>query len=353
MIRQEKRKIYDIVIIGAGQAGLSMGYYLKKSKLSFLILEKDSAVGEVWNKRYDSLTLFTPHKYSSLPGLPLGESKRTYPTKKEIANYLSEYASAFSLPVQVNTCVEEVTQTEDGFNIMTNQGTFLSQNVVIATGPFTTPFIPPIANHLSDRVLQLHSSEYRNPAQLQQGAVLVVGGGNSGAQIAVELSNKKETFLSVSHKMKFLPQDIGQKSIFWYFDKLGVYRASADSFVGKLLKKQHDPIFGFELKAKLRDKEILMKPRTIDAKDDLILFEDGSKLQVENIIWSTGFKPAYDWIKIPGVTDSKGAPIHQRGVTQVKGLFFLGLPWQHSRGSALLQGVGADAEYLYKKFFDL
>jgi putative flavoprotein involved in K+ transport len=178
----------------------------------------------------------------------------------------------------------------------------------------------------------------------------VVGGGNSGSQIAVELSHESKVFLSVGHRLRFLPQDIGNKSICWWFDKLGVYRASVHSKVGQFIKNKPDPIFGFELKQQIMNGNVILKPRLTSADKIHLFFDDGSSVEVSNVIWSTGFKSDYKWINIPHIMDVKGQPIHERGVTSIKGLYFLGLPWQSSRGSALLQGVGMDAEYLIKQF---
>lgn len=343
--------LYDVVVIGAGQAGLAMGYYLKQTELSFLIIDKGSEIGESWKNRYDSLTLFTPRTYSSLPGLALQGEEKQYPTKDEIRNYLSLYAKNFSLPIQLNISVTKLDKEEDRFRLDTSQGEFQSKNVVVATGPFIDPYIPEFSQHLSENILQLHSSQYKNPSQLQDGTTLVVGGGNSGAQIAVELSHEREVYLSVGLPLRFLPQDIGTKSIFWWFDKLGVLKANVNSKVGQFIKKKPDPIFGFELKSQLKNGKIIRKPRVTSADKNRLAFTDGSNLEVSNVIWSTGFRSDYSWINIPSIFNEKGMPIHQRGITSIKGLSFLGLPWQNRRGSALLQGVGHDAEYLIKKLF--
>ncbi|MEV5036225.1 NAD(P)-binding domain-containing protein [Peribacillus frigoritolerans] len=343
---------YDVIIIGAGQAGLSMGYFLQKTNVSFLILEKGKGIGEVWKNRYDSLKLFTPRSYSSLPGLALEGNLSIYPTKNEIADYLSSYAKMFSLPVQLKTEVQSLFKASGGFRILTDKGQFIAKSVVIATGPFQNPVVPKFSNKLSENVLQLHSSQYKNSEQLREGPVIVVGGGNSGAQIAVELSKEKETYLSISHKIKFLPQDVMNKSIFWWFDKLGIYKASSNTKIGQYIKKQNDPIFGFELKSLIKSGKVILKPRTISINNDTITFENDSKVQVNNVIWSTGFITDYSWIDIEEILDEEGEPLHQRGITPVEGLYFLGLPWQYSRGSALIQGVGEDAEYLYKYIID-
>ncbi|MEH7245318.1 NAD(P)/FAD-dependent oxidoreductase [Neobacillus niacini] len=341
--------IYDVAVIGAGQAGLAMGFYLKQKRLSFVILDKGSKIGESWKERYDSLKLFTPRSYSSLPGLSLEGEQNIYPTKNEISDYLIGYTNTFSLPIQLNTTITKLAKVDERFILSTNQGEYQSKNVVVATGPFQQPNIPDFSKHLSGEVLQLHSSEYKNSRQLIKGTTVIVGGGNSGAQIAVELSHESEVFLSVGHRLTFLPQDIGNKSIFCWFDKLGIYKANVNSKVGQFIKNRPDPIFGFELKSQLKNRSVILKSRVVSADEKNLFFDDGSSVVVSNVIWSTGFKSDYRWIDIPSVVDEKGALNHQRGVTPVKGLYFLGLPWQSSRGSALLQGVGTDAEYIFKQ----
>jgi putative flavoprotein involved in K+ transport len=340
---------YDVIIIGGGQAGLSMGYYLQGSNLSFTILEAAMEVGSVWRNRYDSLKLFTPRYFSSLPGLILSGDPNDYPTKDEIADYLSLFAKTLSLPIQTNCTVKSLTTYEEGFKVITTKGELTASKVVVATGPFQSPLVPNISHSLSDVALQIHSSTYKNSKQLHDGSVLVVGGGNSGAQIAVELSNEREVTLSIGHKLKFLPQDIGKKSIFWYFNKLGIYSASYKTIRGAIVKNQPDPIFGMELKKRINTGQIKLKPRTVSGVNDTITFEDNSSLRVRNIVWSTGFNVDYSWIKISEALNPNGMPLHERGVSPIKGLYFLGLPWQFSRGSALIAGVGADANYLFHK----
>jgi putative flavoprotein involved in K+ transport len=341
--------IYDVLVIGAGQAGLAMGYFLKQTKLKFLILDKGNEIGESWKNRYDSLTLFTPRSYSSLPGLSLIGEEKQYPTKDEISNYLSLYANTFLLPIQLNTFITRLDRADGYFLLSTNQGDYKCKNVIVATGPFHEPFIPKFSHLLSDKVLQLHSSKYKNPSQLLEGTTLVVGGGNSGAQIAVEISDDREVYLSVSQQVKFLPQDIGNKSIFWWFDKLGVLKANVNSQVGQFIKNKPDPIFGFELKSLLKTGKVVLKQRVTSANKNQMFFHDGSSIEVSNVIWSTGYKSDYRWINVPSVLNEKGMPSHQRGLSPIKGLFFLGLPWQYRRGSALIQGVGTDAEYIVEK----
>lgn len=332
-----------------GQAGLAMGYYLKQAGVRFLLIDQGAAVGEVWRKRYDSLTLFTPRMYSSLPGLSLVGEPHGFPTKDEIADYLQQYADEMNLPIQLNTAVQQATRTVDGFQIETSQGIFFAQNVVVATGPFQTKQIPAFSQALSPDVVQLHSSDYRNPGQLREGNVLVVGGGNSGAQIAVELTKEKQTYLAVSQKLRYFPLTMQGKSIFWWLDQVGILEARNTSIVGKLLQRQGDPVFGKDLKHAIMDGSIQLKERVTSAEEDRISFRDASSLPVNNIIWATGFRRTYHWLCIEGVLDDQQKVLHERGVSEIPGLYFLGLPWQSRRGSSLLQGVGEDARFIFEQ----
>lgn len=346
-IKESVIMMYDVVVIGGGQAGLSMGYYLKQTSLTFMILDNQKSVGDVWRKRYDSLILFTPRAYSSLPGLTLKGDPAGFPTKDEIADYLEKYACTFDLPIQSNCHVKRLQKENELFIISTNEGTVIkTKKVVIATGPFHTPRIPAFARELPEHVVQLHSSQYKNKNQLNEGRVLIVGGGNSGAQIAVELSRDHETYLSVSQKPRFIPLTIGNKSFFWWCEKLGILQANRDSFIAKKVQGQPDPIFGFELKERIKNQKIKLKGRTVSIEKDELLFVDQTKIKVQNVIWATGYTQDYSWIEVPGLFDQYGKVKHDRGITEMDGLYFLGMPWQHRRGSALLLGVGDDAEYL-------
>ncbi|MEC3848385.1 flavin-containing monooxygenase [Bacillus velezensis] len=341
--------MYDTIVIGAGQAGISVGYYLKKSEQKFIILDKSHEVGESWKNRYDSLVLFTSRMYSSLPGMHLEGDKHGLPSKNEIAAYLKKYVERFEIPIQLRTEVISVQKLNNYFLIKTNREEYQTKNLVMAAGPFHTPNIPSISKDVAGHIHQLHSSQYKHSKQLAPGNVLVVGGGNSGAQIAVELSKERVTYLACSNKPVYFPLWIGKRSIFWWFDKLGVLHASHTSILGKFIQKKGDPIFGYELKHAIRQKKIILKQRVIAGKQNEIIFKDSSSLEVNNVIWATGFKNPLWWMKIEGVLDNEGRIIHHRGVSAAEGLYFIGLPWQHRRGSALLQGVGNDAEYIVKQ----
>ncbi|MGX4180260.1 flavin-containing monooxygenase [Bacillus sp. JK127] len=341
--------MYDTIIIGAGQAGISAGYYLKKSEQKFIILDKSHEVGESWKNRYDSLILFTSRMYSSLPGMHLEGDKHGLPSKNEIAAYLKKYVERFEIPIQLRTEVISVQKLNNYFLIKTNREEYQTKNLVVAAGPFHTPNIPSISKDVAGHIRQLHSSQYKHSKQLEPGNVLVVGGGNSGAQIAVELSKERVTYLACNNKPVYFPLWIGKRSIFWWFDKLGVLHASHTSLLGKFIQKKGDPIFGYELKHAIRQKKIILKQRVIAGKQNEIIFKDSSSIEVNNVIWATGFKNPLCWMKIEGVLDKEGRIIHHRGVSAAEGLYFIGLPWQHRRGSALLQGVGNDAEYIVKQ----
>ncbi|GKU84076.1 NAD(P)/FAD-dependent oxidoreductase [Niallia sp. NCCP-28] len=338
--------MYDTLIIGSGQAGISIGYYLKKTNQKFLIIDKASEIGDSWKERYDSLVLFTPRMYNSLPDIKMEGDPHGFPNKDEVADYLRNYVEEYDIPVRLHTEVINVIKQNETFIVKTKDEKFETINLVIASGPFQVPNIPSLAKHLPSNIQQIHSSEYLNPKQLTDGNVLVVGGGNSGAQIAVELSEEKETYLSYSGKLTYLPLVLKNKSIFWWLDKLGVLNASNDSRLGKFIQKKGDPIFGYDLKHAIKQKKIIPKGRVVDVKDDHIIFKDLSTLKVNNIVWATGFKSSLSWLGIADLYDADGRIIHHRGVTKIKGLFFIGLPWQYRRGSALLQGVGYDAEYI-------
>ncbi|USK62469.1 flavin-containing monooxygenase [Peribacillus asahii] len=338
--------ILDAIVVGAGQAGLSMGYWLSKSNYRFIIIDGRTRIGDTWRKRYDSLTLFTPRCLSALPGLALKGKPQGFPTKDEIADYLEQYALTFDLPIQMETEVISMDKQDDIFFLTTTKGTFQTRQVTIATGPFQTPFIPEIAKNLSPKVFQIHSSSYREPSQLKSGNTVIVGGGNSGGQITVEIASKKKVFLSVGQKPRYLPLSIFGKSTFWWFNQIGLLKVNRDSIIGQKIRSVGDPIFGFELKNYIRDGKITILPRTIKCEEQTLRFLGGEELEIQNIIWATGFKSSYHWIQIPYACDERGNPIHHRGVSNVAGLYFLGRPWQNNRSSALLTGVGSDAEYL-------
>lgn len=339
---------YDVLIIGGGQAGLAMGYYVQQQKRRFLILDSNSQTGDSWRDRYDSLVLFTPRRYSDLPGLPFPGERDGLPTKDDVADYLLEYARLFLLPIRHDTAVLRVEKQDSLYLVHTREKTLRARNVIVATGPFHTPNIPSIHAQLDPDVVQIHTAAYKNEQQLQDGPVLVVGGGNSGAQIAVELAATRPVVLSMGQVRSFLPLHVWGKSIFWYLHRSGLLTLPGTTWIGKRWRQKPDPIFGYrsEILHLRQTNRLRLVERTVSFSGTTATFADGSQTAIRNVIWATGFLSDYSWLKVPGVLDEQGRPIHQRGVTASAGLFFLGLPWQHSRSSALLGGVGNDAKYL-------
>jgi len=331
-------------VIGGSQAGLAMAWHLARQHLRFVVLEAGPEPGHIWRSRWDSLNLFTPVQYDALPGMPFPGSPDTYPTKEMVADYLNAYAARFNLPVRVNARVTALITTAEGFEARTDDGVFRARQVVVATGPFQVAYVPSAAQQLDSSVTQLHSAGYRNPRALPPGPVLVVGGGNSGFQIAEELAAARQVDLSIATNAPVLPQRRAGKDLFWWLTRLGLMRVTADSRVGRRLRVRPDFVIGSS-RRRLRKAGVRFRPAVAGAERRTVRFADGSSLDVGIVIWTTGYRSDYSWIHIPGVVDD-GHVIHRRGVTDVPGLYFLGLPWQHSRGSALLGFVREDAAYL-------
>lgn len=339
-------RMIDLIIIGAGQAGLTMGYYLKQEGYNFLLLEAGKQVGDSWRNRYDSLQLFTPRSYSSMPGMALIGEKNEFPYKDEIATYLEEYARHFQLPVQLQTEVLKIKKEKEIFELHTPTEVLQTKKVIIASGGFQQPFIPSVSANLSSHIFQIHSSQYKSSPQIPQGKVLVVGGGNSGMQIAVELAKTHEVTVSISHPLTFLPLQLFGKSIFNLLEKMGLLYAEINTKRGRWFQKRKDPIFGFEGKKLIRNGAIKLQEKVVSASGNNIMFQNGDIYSAESVIWSTGFVQNYNWIEIEQAVNEKGFPNHIKGISPVKGLYYIGLPWQSQRGSALICGVGKDAAYV-------
>ena len=334
----------DVVVIGASQAGLAIGYHLAQRGVRFVILDAGSDVGQVWRSRWDSLTLFTPGQYSGLPGMAFPSPKDTYPTKDDVASYLQSYVSAFDLPVKLDAKVTSLTEREGKYLVRTADEGFTADQVVVATGPFQVPFVPPIIRDLDDTVFQIHSADYRNPAQLPDGEVLVVGGGNSGFQIAEELAATRKVTLAVGQRVPSLPQRLLGKDLFWWLSGVGFMKVSTDSRLGRKLAKR-DVLIGSSPRG-LRRSGVTLRKRLTNLVGRRALFDDGSEQDIDVIVWATGYRSDFSWIEVPGIKNADGTIVHRRGVTDASGLFFIGLPWQHTRGSALIGFVKDDAAFI-------
>ena len=265
--------------------------------------------------------------------------------RRLVADYLQAYVAAYDLPVRLNARVTSLTRTEEGFKVAIGDEVFHPrQVVVVATGPFQVPFVPPPAGKLDDSVTQVHSADYRNPQALPEGPVLVVGGGNSGFQIAEELAATRTVDLSIATTYPMLPQRLAGRDLFWWLTRLGLLRVTVTSRPGRRMSRR-DFVIGSN-RRRLEKAGVRLRPRLVDAEGRTVRFADHSLLEdVSVVVWATGYRSDYAWIHIPGVV-REGQVVHRRGVTQVPGLYFLGLSWQHTRGSALLGFVHEDATYL-------
>jgi putative flavoprotein involved in K+ transport len=335
---------FEAVVVGAGQAGLAMGYFLARQGRRFVILDRADAIGAAWRERWESLTLFTPRRYDSLPGLPFTGDPNGYPTRDEVIAYLERYAETFNLPIELKGNVRRVSAVDGRFLVEVDGRTIVSDNVVVATGPFQTPYVPDLAERLAPNVFQTHSVGYRKPSDVPHGTVVVVGGGNSGFQIAKELSATHRVYLSVGSRQTPLPQKVLGRDLFWWLTKTRLLDKTVESRLGRRLQHRETLIGSGPRELKKRY-GVELKPRVVDASEDTIRFADGSALKVDAVIWATGYRPHFSWIDLP-VFDTDGRVRHRRGVTDLPGFYLLGLTWQHTRGSALLGWVKDDAAFI-------
>jgi putative flavoprotein involved in K+ transport len=288
--------------------------------------------------------LFTPAQYSELPGVAFPSPKDTYPSKDDVASYLQAYVSVFDLPVRLNAKVTSLTQRDGAYVVSAADEEFTASQVVVATGPFQVPFVPPVAGDLDEAVFQIHSADYRNPAQLPEGRVLVVGGGNSGFQIAEELAATRRVDLAVGKRVPSLPQRLLGKDLFWWLSGIGFMNVSTDSRLGRKLAKR-DVLIGSSARG-LRRSGVTLRKRLTRAKGRRAIFDDGSEQDIDAVVWATGYRSDFSWIDIPTIKDESGGIIHRRGVTDAPGVLFIGLTWQHTRGSALIGFVDDDAAFI-------
>jgi len=344
------RAVDDVegAVIGAGQAGLAMGYFLERQGRRSVILERANEIAPAWRERWDSLTLFTPRRYSALPERPFPGDPDGYPSRDEVIAYLERYVGTFELPVEPSSEVKRLEQRDDGrFRLDVVGRTITADQVVVATGPFQKPFVPKVAEKLADDVIQTHAVGYRRPDDIPAGTVLVVGGGNTGFQIAKELSATRKVVLSIGSRQTPLPQRLLGRDVFWWLTKARILDTTVESRLGRKLSTR-ETLIGSGPRELRKRYGVELKPRVVDANGRSVRFEDGSELAVDGAIWATGYRPDYSWIKLP-IFGENGRLRHRRGVTGVSGLYFLGLTWQHTRGSALIGWVKEDAEFIAER----
>jgi putative flavoprotein involved in K+ transport len=345
----------DTVVIGAGQAGLSAGYHLARRGLPFVILDADARIGDHWRDRYDSLKLYSPAKYDSLPGMRFPAPASRWPTGREMGDYLEAYARRFDLPVRSGTRVERVEPVDGGFVVSVAGGTRIAaRQVVMATGPFREPNVPTFAAQLDPSIRQLHSHEYQNPGQLRDGPALVVGLSHSGGDIAYELAMAgRRTILSgKSHgQMPIRVTDTKRAFIGWpvvefVFSHVLTLRTPMGRRMRPEVRKGGGPLLRVRLPDLDRAGVERHDEKTVGAKDGKPVLADGTVLDVANVIWATGYRPDYRVVAAPIVGDD-GWPVEQRGVSPtVPGLYFLGIPFQYAFSSMNIVGAGRDAKFV-------
>lgn len=342
----------DAVVIGAGQAGLAAGYHLAKTKLRFEILEADQRVGEVWRRRWDSLRLFTPAQHDSLPGLPFPGARNTFPGKEEFAAYLESYAARFGLPVRSGIRVSSVRRAGAGFAVDTTAGTARARNVIVATGANALPRLPDASAGLDPAIRQLHSSQYRSPADIADGGVLVVGAGTSGSEIARELAASHRVLLA-GRPTPHIPDPLLRYAggVYWGFiHNVLTLRTPIGRKVAAGFHQRGAPLIRISTK-ELDRAGVVRVPRFTGTADGQPTFDGGkvdggSSAVVRTVIWATGYRPDLDWID--GLEQAPtGWPDTQRGaIPGMPGLYFVGIPFQYALTSCLIGGVDRDAAYV-------
>ncbi|WP_188681903.1 flavin-containing monooxygenase [Pelagibacterium lentulum] len=338
----------DVLVIGAGQAGLATGYRLAQEGVSFLIVDENQQIGDSWRKRYDSLTLFTPRSLNALPGKVLDGDPDGYPSRDEFADYLANYALHYNLPVQTNFRIASLDiEAEALFWAEGADGSaILARAVVVATGGFQVPVIPEIAGTFSPQVRQLTPETYKGPADVEHGPVVVVGDGASGRDIAFELSAFKSVILSRGRNRRLLPEKLFGISMWKWLKVLGLLRAGPNSPLGRAMRKS-DPFPSRERSDRdLEKRGVVLASRLIGANGKRAVFADGSTLDVGAVIWCVGYHDDFTWLMIKAAKDQTGSIVVKDGRSPVPGLFFIGRPWQRNRASALVTGSTADAQRL-------
>ncbi len=347
---------FDVVVVGAGQAGLSVGYHLARRGLRFVILDGAERVGDSWRRRWDSLRLFTPARYDGLDGMPFPGDPDTFPTKDEMADYLESYARQFELPIRLRTRVERLTRSGERYVISTAEGNIEADQVIVAMASYQHQITPTFASELAPHIVQVRSSHYKNPAQLAPGPVLITGAGNSGSELAMELHDSHTVFMS-GRETGQVPFRLGS---FWGLRLIGPillrfvfhHLLTIATPLGRKVRP-HMLSHGGPLirvrQAELEGAQVRRVPRVVGVRDGLPLLEDGRTLDVKNVIWCNGYRAGFDWIDLP-ILDERGEPNHVAGVVRdAPGLFFVGLHFLYSMSSTMVHGVGRDAARIVRE----
>jgi len=341
---------FEVVVIGGGQAGLSVGHHLAARGLDFVILDANARTGDSWRARWDSLRLFTPAVFDGLDGMPFPAPPFTFPAKDEMADYLEAYATRFALPVRHGVRVDRLTREGDTYVVRAGSKVFEAPQVVVAMANYQAPRVPAFAGELDPRIVQLHSRDYRNPAQLRDGGVLLVGAGNSGAEIALELARHRRVFMA-GRDTGSVPFRIDGRAARLFLTRFVLrFLFHRVLTVGTPLGRKARPAVisrgGPLIRTKPRDLAaagVERVPRVEGVQDGRPRLADGRVLDVANVVWCTGFHPGFSWIELP-VLDASGEPVQERGIVPGEpGLYFVGQHFLYAFSSAMIHGVGRDA----------
>jgi putative flavoprotein involved in K+ transport len=344
----------ETVIIGGGQAGLAVGHHLTRRGRPFLILDAHQQVGDAWRNRWDSLRLFTPARYDALAGMPFPAPAHSFPTKDQVADYLEAYATRFQLPVRTGVRVDRLLRADGRFVVAAGDRRWEADNAVVAMSSFQAPRVPLFASDLRPDIVQLHSAGYRNPSQLQEGGVLVVGAGNSGAEIALELAGRHPTWLAgkESGHVPFRIEGAAARRVFLplLFRFVGHRVLTVDTPIGRRLRPRLLSHGAPLVRVKPKDLAaagVRRVPRVVGVRDGHPLLADQQVLEVANVIWCTGFGPDFSWIDLPIFDEYRSEPTHHRGVVATQpGLYFVGLHFLYAMSSGFLPGVDRDAKHI-------
>ncbi len=341
----------NTIVIGGGQAGLSVGYHLARQGVAHVILDASARVGDAWRRRWDSLRLFTPARHAGLDGMPFPAAPFSFPTKDEFADYLEAYAQRFALPIRSGVRVDRLSRLGERFVAIAGETRFEAENVVVAMAHYQRQRIPPFAAELDSGIVQVHSQEYRNPAQLRTGDVLVVGAGNSGAEIALELSKDHRTWLAgpdTGH-VPFRIEGLAARLLLEHLVLRVVFHRilSLATPIGRKARPKMLRMAAPLIRTKPKDlvsAHVTRVPRVVGVRNGLPMLEDGRVLDVANVIWCTGFDSGFSWVDLP-VFGPDGEPRHEAGiVADEPGLYFVGLHFLYAFSSDMIHGVGRDAE---------
>lgn len=364
----------DVVVIGAGQAGLTLSYFLTRAGVEHLVLERNNHRGGAWHSRWDTMHMVTPNWMNSLPGLPFPGSDSDpdgFAHHSTTKQYLEDFARSFNAPVKLGVNVTRIERKGDQFVVRAGADTYTARDVVVASGAYPVPKVPPFASKLSADVVQVHSSEYRNPDQFPAGStVLVVGSGSSGIPIAADIAGKHTCTIALGSnpqmprkmpgkamagmlskmprpKVHFTPEEMDKiADTMWWLNRAGLWDEPVDSpWAQRGLNSSSEPYVGPPLDEIMAKTGLEKAERITDANGNTLTHADGSTIQPTAVVWATGYRSDYSWIDAP-VFDEKGKPKHVRGVTDVPGLYFLGLRFLMSHRSSLLYGATRDAGYL-------